>query len=396
MQSPVRYLHQMVSMRSVRLIGLALLLALAGFLFSRQAFADDTSANNSERLVTIHDGTAELSVVTKAATVKAALEQAGVSIEQRDIVEPALGEKLVAKSYQINVFRARPVVVVDGIQAHRVVSAEQSPKKLADAAGMSLYDEDRTVFERVDDVLSEGGAGTKLVIDRATTFEFTLYGKTFTARSQAATVGAMLQEKGITLGEKDGVSPSIETPLTHGVSVRVWRDGKQTVTQEMVIPKPVEEVKDLDREVGYREVKTPGVEGKRNATFEIETKDGVEVARREIASVTMLEPVKEVVLIGAKPKSYSGSHADWMLAAGISPSDFTYVEALIQKESGWNPLAMNSSSGACGLVQALPCSKLGPNWNDPVVALRWGQGYVTSRYGGWAGAWAHSQSRGWY
>jgi hypothetical protein len=85
-----------------------------------------------------------------------------------------------------------------------------------------------------------------------------------------------------------------------------------------------------------------------------------------------------------------------MRAAGIAESDFGIAEWLIQKESGWNPNALNASSGACGLVQALPCSKLGPNWNDPIVALRWGDAYVKGRYGGWAGAYDFWVSHRWY
>lgn len=303
MHSNLRSLHQVVSVRSSLFIGLALLLAMSGFFFTGSVFADDHTAGNDERLVTIHDGGNELTIITKASTIRGALEQAAITLETHDIVEPSLDETLTAKTYQVNVFRARPVIIDDGSHSVRVVSAEQSPKKLAEAAAVPLYDEDDTATERVDDMLYEGGAGEKLVIDRATVFELTLYGTTFTARSQTATVGDMLKEKGITLGEKDGVAPTSDTPLISGMNVRIWRDGKQTVTQEVAIPKPIEEIKDLDKALGYRAVQTAGSDGKRNVTFEIETKDGVEVARKEIASVTTREPVKEVVVVGTKAPS---------------------------------------------------------------------------------------------
>ena len=86
----------------------------------------------------------------------------------------------------------------------------------------------------------------------------------------------------------------------------------------------------------------------------------------------------------------------WITFAGIAPADFAAANRLIQRESGWNPTAVNASSGACGLVQALPCSKLGANWSDPVNALRWGDNYVKNRYGGWSQALAHSDANGWY
>lgn len=90
----------------------------------------------------------------------------------------------------------------------------------------------------------------------------------------------------------------------------------------------------------------------------------------------------------AAPLFYTGggAPADWMAAAGIAEGDWGYVDYVVSRESGWNPNATNSSSGACGLVQALPCSKVPGNGYDPVDNLRWANGYATGRYGSWAGA----------
>lgn len=100
----------------------------------------------------------------------------------------------------------------------------------------------------------------------------------------------------------------------------------------------------------------------------------------------------------------TGSHTDWMAAAGISPSDYSYVEFIISHESGWKPCAYNPGKNdctakpttACGLVQALPCSKLGDNWHDPVVALKWGNKYAIERYGSWAKAHAFWVANRWW
>ncbi|WP_315900846.1 transglycosylase SLT domain-containing protein [Microbacterium esteraromaticum] len=88
------------------------------------------------------------------------------------------------------------------------------------------------------------------------------------------------------------------------------------------------------------------------------------------------------------PPRYSGggSKQDWMTAAGIAQSDWGYVDYIVSRESGWNPNATNPSSGACGLVQALPCSKVPGNGYNPIDNLRWGNGYATGRYGSWAAA----------
>jgi len=95
-----------------------------------------------------------------------------------------------------------------------------------------------------------------------------------------------------------------------------------------------------------------------------------------------------------------GSCEDWMTQAGIPINSAT--RTLILNESGCRPTARNASSGACGIPQALPCSKLAnvcPQWQtDPVCQLRWMDEYIKNRYGTWSSALATWQSRSphWY
>lgn len=98
------------------------------------------------------------------------------------------------------------------------------------------------------------------------------------------------------------------------------------------------------------------------------------------------------------PPKYSGggSMAEWMKAAGIPEADWQYVYYIAEKESSLNPNATNASSGACGLIQALPCSKVPGNGYDPVDNLRWAHGYASDRYGGWAAAYAFWTSNHWW
>lgn len=98
----------------------------------------------------------------------------------------------------------------------------------------------------------------------------------------------------------------------------------------------------------------------------------------------------------ASPVSVTGTKSDWLRASGIPESQWQYVDYIVSKESSWNPNAVNKSSGACGLAQALPCSKIGANWNDPVVALKWQYNYVNARYGGYAGAYNFWLKNKWY
>lgn len=337
----------------LRVWGICGLIAVGSLLMvATRLSAQSETPSQGERLVTIYDQGVEQTIITKASTVQQALEQARISLDEPDAVEPALDEQLLDRNYRINIYRARPVLVVDGAKRERIMTAEQSPRKIVEATGSKLYDEDRTEFERIDSVMSDGGAGLRLNIDRATAFQFTLYGKTFEARSQAATVGEMLKEKKVALGPNDGVSVSENTPLVAGMSVSVWRNGKQTVTIEEAIAKPVEQVQDTAREIGYREVKTPGTDGKKQVTYEIEMRDGVEVSRTQINSVTTLEPVKEVVIVGAK-SNYSDSLQEWLLALRTCETGNNYTR--------------NSGNGYYGAYQFLPST-----WNS--VASKTGRG----------------------
>jgi len=85
---------------------------------------------------------------------------------------------------------------------------------------------------------------------------------------------------------------------------------------------------------------------------------------------------------------------------GFGADQFGCLDSLWNRESHWNPAAHNASSGAHGIPQALPGSKMasaGPNWaTDPATQIKWGLGYIQDRYGSPCGAWAHSESHGWY
>ena len=85
---------------------------------------------------------------------------------------------------------------------------------------------------------------------------------------------------------------------------------------------------------------------------------------------------------------------------GFKVSEFSCLDSLWIRESNWNPLAHNPSSGAHGIPQSLPGSKMaseGADWYDnPVTQIKWGLGYIKARYGTPCSAWGHSQSHGWY
>jgi len=89
-----------------------------------------------------------------------------------------------------------------------------------------------------------------------------------------------------------------------------------------------------------------------------------------------------------------------MLDKGFGIDQFPCLDKLWTKESGWNPKASNSSSGAYGIPQAVPGSKMASvadDWKtNPATQITWGLGYIKGRYDTPCGAWQKSQSSGWY
>ena len=85
---------------------------------------------------------------------------------------------------------------------------------------------------------------------------------------------------------------------------------------------------------------------------------------------------------------------------GWSENDYQCLVKLWNRESGWNPNAHNKSSGAYGIPQSLPASKMSSEGSDYYTngktQIRWGLKYIKNRYGTPASAWAHSESHHWY
>lgn len=89
-----------------------------------------------------------------------------------------------------------------------------------------------------------------------------------------------------------------------------------------------------------------------------------------------------------------------LVRARLSTSQYNCLDNLIRRESGWNHRAANPSSGAYGLMQALPGSKMssaGTDWRtNPLTQIKWGLSYIKSRYGTPCGAWNFWTKNGWY
>lgn len=334
----------------------ALLMVLTAFLsllaFYRPApvYAEDENGDlilpqseNDEYFVTIHDDGKNLVVKTGSASVREVLAKSDIILAETDIVEPSL-DTVVDSNFSINIYRARPALVIDGVQRKYVMTASYDPKQIAVEAGLTVYDDDEVMTEFNNNFLEAGAVST----------------------------------------------------------YRIQRNGGRRLTIEEALPYEVEVRYDYNRPKGERVLEQPGEEGRRISVYEVEFENNVEVSRELIEEKILVEAVPEIVVEGARPSIAPNQEvcAGWAREAGITDADLEAALYIIYHESGCRVDAQNSSSGAYGIPQALPGSKMasaGADWQtNPVTQLRWMDSYVRGRYGGWQGALAFKLERGWY
>jgi resuscitation-promoting factor RpfB len=346
------------------------------------------AASDSHLVIFSHDKKQE-TLPTRAKTVDEFLKRVDVKLNEGDVVEPSLDTKILDEKFRINIYRARPVTVIDNGKKTFAFSAATTPRSVASQAGLQVYPEDKIESQMETNFLRDGAIGEKVVIDRAVPTNLNLYGTQVPVRTHAETVGDLLKEKKVELAKDDTVQPALNTPITPQTQIFVVRNGSQVVTVEEAIRMETQVIEDPTLSFGTTAIRQKGSPGKRLVTYQLDLQNGKEKARKVIQSVVAQEPVKQIVARG-KTVYIPADKEAVMAAAGIARSDYAYVNYIVSRESGWNAAARNSSSGAYGLCQALPGSKMataGSDWaTNPVTQLRWCDGYAKGRYGSWGAA----------
>jgi uncharacterized protein YabE (DUF348 family) len=372
------------------------------------AIGGSTQGASDARIVNVYTDGEQRTVTTRARTVGDLLERLEIVLLPEDIVEPGRDALLLEDDTQVNVYRARPVEVIDGERTKTVLTAQRAPRLVAAEAGISLVAEDEVQFTRVESNVLESAVSEQLLIDRSVEVQLNLYGAIKIVRTTADNIKELLQDEGITLAEGESVSPAIDDLIQAGQLISVNRPGVKTEIVTESLPYSSETRDDAGLEAGKSRIEQNGIAGVRAVVYEIVEENGVEIGRREIQQVVLSQPVTEIRLRGTKivapsfnpSVTVSGDKSSLMAAAGIAESNFGYVDYIISKESGWKPGAANSYSGAYGLCQALPASKMASVGADyltnPITQLRWCSGYAEGRYGSWAGAYSAWQVQGWW
>lgn len=326
-------------LRLMAAIMIACFLVVAGLIMMRPAHAEGTESADAH-IITVHDDGTDKGFITNASTVREALKDGGIRLDARDRTEPGLDEKLVAHSYQINVYRARPVLIRDGNKEMTIITSYRTGRQIAVDAKITLQAEDLVVLSASTDPIADGAAEV-MTISRATPFTFVFYGKIEQSFTQAKTVRDMLKEKGIKMTQDDEVQPAISTPISDGMTIKLWRNGVQTVTQEEDVAFKTEQVKDANRERGYKEIKTQGAVGKRTVTYRITVQNGAEVSREELNSVTTKEPITQIEIVGTKglyttPSENESITWDFLIGKGLTREQTAGVMGNLMQEHKFN------------------------------------------------------------
>ena len=229
-------------------------------------------------------------------------------------------------------------------------------------------------------------------------------------------VSEILDENNIELQDGEIVTPDLNSKLSDNKTIKISTEEKHEETPESyftedeilqsytsIVEKIVTVKEDIPFETITKDVSgnsenkqdkvvQVGVNGVKEVTYKIQYQSGNEISKEKLSETVIQEPVNKIVEYQAYAKTRCAEY-------GWSDSEFSSLVTLWYRESGWNPTAGNSS-GAYGIPQALPGSKMASYGSDYLTnfktQINWGLNYIKSRYGTPTKALNHSYKYNWY
>lgn len=338
-------------------------------------------------------------------TVGDVLEAHDVAVGPRDLVSPGVDDVVGAHGTVVVRHGREVVVVVDGAERTVWTTALTVDEMVAE---LGLRGEAvRTSASR-----SSALGRDPLAVSTVKTVHVAVDGGTHELTTQAATVREALVEAGVVLGPYDRLSAPLGSAVADGMVVLVTRVRTETRSERTETPFATVREEDPALVEGREVVKVEGRAGVSVTTFVAQLVGDQEVGRTVLAEAVVTPPVDQVVRVGTmtlpdpadmpsvEPGTARAIGLEMTLARGWDETEFACLDQLWTKESGWRTTAHNRSSGAYGIPQALPGSKMasaGADWaTNPATQIAWGLGYVQSRYGTPCGAWSFFLARNYY
>ena len=259
-----------------------------------------------------------------------------------------------------------------------------------------------TTKTKVSDILDEN----HIVLDA----EENVYPKLYEEISDNKTIRISYEEINYTeVAEEETIITKEEILNAYGTIVEKLITEQETIPYETITKEASGEGTKVNKVVQN------GRDGLKEVTYKVKYQNDEEIERVEISSEIIREPVDKIVEVntvlvssrGGAERAVTGSIAEYQDYAkqrcedyGWDEDDFDCLVLLWYRESGWRVTAQNKSSGAYGIPQSLPASKMGAFGDDYLTnyktQIEWGLSYINGRYGSPSAAWAHSQRKGWY
>jgi len=298
----------------------------------------------------------KVELATFAKDVDGALQAAGVQVGEEDIVSPAPSES-VADGDEISVRTAKPVAVsIDGEQQQLSTTDLTVSDLLNNLQGVNPGAAVKSGEDDVDkDAQLKDGMDLEVVSPKI--IKINDGGKNTYTKIAAKTVGDVLKERGIKLGEDDRVFPAKEEKVTEGMSIKVERIDIQTedVTEEFDAEPNF--VDDPELEAGAEEVREQGEKGKREITRKVVLKNGKKESEEVIKDEVVVGPKPATIARGTKqaePEPQGGNSG----AAAPAVADGSVWDSIAQCEStgSWS---INTGNGFSGGLQFTPSTWAG-------------------------------------
>ena len=298
----------------------------------------------------------KVELATFAKDVDGGLQAAGVQVGEEDIVSPAPSES-VADGDEISVRTAKPVAVsIDGEQQQLSTTDLTVSDLLNNLQGVNPGAAVKSGEDDVDkDAQLKDGMDLEVVSPKI--IKINDGGKNTYTKIAAKTVGDVLKERGIKLGEDDRVFPAKEEKVTEGMSIKVERIDIQTedVTEEFDAEPNF--VDDPELEAGAEEVREQGEKGKREITRKVVLKNGKKESEEVIKDEVVVGPKPATIARGTKqaePEPQGGNSG----AAAPAVADGSVWDAIAQCESNGN-WSINTGNGFSGGLQFAPSTWAG-------------------------------------
>lgn len=292
------------------------------------------------------------------------------------------------------------------------------------------------------------GVGVMAVTTQMNTVKIELSnGYEMTVFTSKTNIKEILDENNIILEDNEKVTPSIDEEISTSKTITISNKSKQEIEVAKVSESGiemtldtlldaystiVEKIEVIEESIPYEtvtkdvsggssstknKVLQEGVEGKKKVTYKVKYQNDEEIERTQISEEVIQEPINKIIqvtsnVVSSRSESTSrgtvtGTVQEYQAYAkekctsyGWGESEFNCLVKLWNRESGWNPNSVNSSSGAYGIPQALPASKMASAGSDYrtnyKTQISWGLSYIDSRYGSPSNAWSYFQNNGWY